>query len=54
MAVVVSIIWFQIPEEEESIEDRSGYVSVEKLITYFTIVCEYAVFFLLLFLGASK
>lgn len=46
MAVVVSIIWFQIPEEEESIEDRSGYVSVEKLIiTYFTIVCEYAVFF---------
>lgn len=32
LAMIVSIIWFQVPEEERSINDRNGYVSDDELI----------------------
>lgn len=31
LAVIVSMIWFQVPEEERSINDRNGYVSDDEL-----------------------
>jgi hypothetical protein len=32
LTIVASVIWFQLPNHEDSISDRTGFVSVQKLI----------------------
>lgn len=56
ISVVASLIWFQIPEDEESINDRQGYVSDESTSLCklgVMLLCVSAVFLHHHFLGLS-